>query len=37
MIGAGNVARRRLCVYPETELPDNCIQFYEQLRGREGR
>ena len=25
-----------ICVYPDTELPDNSIQFYEQLRGREG-
>jgi len=36
VIGAGNRLAGGICVYPETELPDNSIQFYEQLRGREG-
>jgi mannose-1-phosphate guanylyltransferase len=35
-VGAGNRLAGGICVYPETELPDNSIQFYEQLRGREG-
>ncbi len=36
VIGAGNRLAGGICVYPDTELPDNSIQFYEQLRGREG-
>ena len=36
VVGAGNRLAGGICVYPETELPDNSIQFYEQLRGREG-
>jgi len=35
-IGAGNRLVGGICVYPETTLPDNSIQFHEQLRGREG-
>jgi mannose-1-phosphate guanylyltransferase len=35
-VGAGNRLAGGICVYPDTELPDNSIQFYEQLRGREG-
>lgn len=35
-IGAGNRLAGGICVYPDTTLPDNSIQFYEQLRGREG-
>ena len=35
-IGAGNRLAGGICVYPETKLPDNSIQFFEQLRGREG-
>ena len=35
-IGAGNRLAGGICVYPETTLPDNSIQFHEQLRGREG-
>jgi mannose-1-phosphate guanylyltransferase len=35
-VGAGNRLAGGICVYPETDLPDNSIQFYEQLRGREG-
>ncbi len=37
MVGAGNRLAGGICVYPDTELPDNSIQFYEQLRGREGK
>lgn len=36
VVGAGNRLAGGICVYPGTELPDNSIQFYEQLRGREG-
>jgi mannose-1-phosphate guanylyltransferase len=36
-VGAGNRLVGGICVYPETTLPDNSIQFHEQLRGREGR
>jgi mannose-1-phosphate guanylyltransferase len=36
VIGAGNRLAGGICVYPETSLPDNSIQFYEHLRGREG-
>ena len=36
VIGAGNRLAGGICVYPDTELPDNSIQFFEQLRGREG-
>jgi mannose-1-phosphate guanylyltransferase len=36
VIGAGNRLAGGICVYPDTEIPDNSIQFYEQLRGREG-
>jgi mannose-1-phosphate guanylyltransferase len=35
-VGAGNRLAGGICVYPDTALPDNSIQFYEQLRGREG-
>ena len=35
-VGAGNRLAGGICVYPGTSLPDNSIQFYEQLRGREG-
>jgi mannose-1-phosphate guanylyltransferase len=35
-VGAGNRLAGGICVYPDTELPDNSIQFFEQLRGREG-
>jgi mannose-1-phosphate guanylyltransferase len=35
-VGAGNRLVGGICVYPETSLPDNSIQFHEQLRGREG-
>ena len=34
-VGAGNRLVGGICVYPETTLPDNSIQFREQLRGRE--
>ena len=37
VVGAGNRLAGGICVYPDTELPDNSIQFYEQLRGREGK
>ena len=36
IVGAGNRLAGGICVYPDTELPDSSIQFYEQLRGREG-
>jgi hypothetical protein len=36
VVGAGNRLAGGICVYPDTRLPDNSIQFYEQLRGREG-
>lgn len=36
VVGAGNRLAGGICVYPDTELPDNSIGFYEQLRGREG-
>jgi mannose-1-phosphate guanylyltransferase len=35
-VGAGNRLAGGICVYPETTLPDNSIQFDEQLRGRDG-
>ena len=35
-VGAGNRLVGGICVFPETTLPDNSIQFHEQLRGREG-
>ena len=35
-VGAGNRLVGGICVYPDTTLPDNSIQFHEQLRGREG-
>ena len=35
-VGAGNRLVGGICVYPETTLPDNSIQFHDQLRGREG-
>ncbi len=35
-VGAGNRLAGGICVYPETLLPDNSIQFDEQLRGRDG-
>jgi mannose-1-phosphate guanylyltransferase len=36
VVGAGNRLAGGICLYPETSLPDNSIQFQEQLRGREG-
>jgi mannose-1-phosphate guanylyltransferase len=36
VVGAGNRLAGGICLYPETELPDNSVQFYEQLRKREG-
>jgi mannose-1-phosphate guanylyltransferase len=36
VVGAGNRLTGGICLFPETELPDNSIQFYEQLRKREG-
>jgi len=35
-VGAGNRLAGGICVYPDTVLPDNSIQFCEHLRGREG-
>lgn len=35
-VGAGNRLVGGMCVYPDTTIPDNSIQFHEQLRGREG-
>jgi mannose-1-phosphate guanylyltransferase len=35
-VGAGNRLVGGICLYPDTVLPDNSIQFHEQLRGREG-
>jgi len=35
-VGAGNRLVGGICVYPETTLPDDSIQFHEQLRGKEG-
>jgi len=35
-VGAGNRLAGGICVYPDTTLPDDSIQFHEQLRGREG-
>ena len=35
-VGAGNRLAGGICVYPDTTLPDNSIQFHDQLRGREG-
>jgi len=37
VVGAGNRLAGGICLYPETSLPDNSVQFQEQLRGREGR
>ena len=34
-VGAGNRLVGGICLYPDTMLPDNSIQFHEQLRGRE--
>jgi mannose-1-phosphate guanylyltransferase len=34
-VGAGNRLVGGICLYPETTLPDNSIEFHEQLRGRE--
>jgi mannose-1-phosphate guanylyltransferase len=36
VVGAGNRLAGGICLYPETVLPDNSIQFQEQTRGREG-
>ena len=36
VVGAGNRLAGGIRLYPETSLPDNSIQFQEQLRGREG-
>jgi mannose-1-phosphate guanylyltransferase len=36
VVGAGNRLAGGICLYPETSLPDNSVQFQEQLRGREG-
>lgn len=35
-VGAGNRLAGGICLYPDTQLPDNSVQFYEQLRRREG-
>jgi mannose-1-phosphate guanylyltransferase len=35
-VGAGNHLAPGTCVYPETALPDQSIQYREQLHGREG-
>ena len=35
-VGAGNRLAGGICLYPGTSLPDNSVQFQEQLRGREG-
>jgi mannose-1-phosphate guanylyltransferase len=35
-VGAGNRLAAGIRVYPGTSLPDNSIQFDEQLRGRDG-
>jgi len=35
-VGAGNRLVGGICLYPETTLPDNSVQFHEQLRGKEG-
>ncbi len=37
VFGAGNWLAGGMCVYPETVLADNSIQFCDLLRGREGR
>ena len=36
VVGAGNKLAGGICVYPETRIADNSIQFCELLRGREG-
>jgi mannose-1-phosphate guanylyltransferase len=36
VIGAGNKLAGGICVFPDTRIPDNAIQFCELLRGREG-
>jgi mannose-1-phosphate guanylyltransferase len=36
-IGAGNRLAGGICLYPDTVLPDNSIQFSEAFRGREAR
>ena len=36
VVGAGNRLAGGMCLYPDTELPDASVQFYEQLRRREG-
>jgi mannose-1-phosphate guanylyltransferase len=36
VVGSGNRLAGGICVYPDTELPDNSIQFFDHLRGREG-
>ena len=35
-VGAGNTLAAGLCLFPDTALADNSIQFREQLQGREG-
>ena len=35
-VGAGNRLVGGICLYPETSLPDDSIQFTSELRGREG-
>jgi mannose-1-phosphate guanylyltransferase len=34
-VGAGNRLAGGICLYPETTLPDNSVQFRESFRGRE--
>jgi mannose-1-phosphate guanylyltransferase len=36
-VGAGNQLAAGICLFPDTTLADNCIQFREQLLGREDR
>ncbi|HMK92367.1 MAG TPA: hypothetical protein VK576_05155, partial [Thermoleophilia bacterium] len=36
VVGAGNRLAGGICLYPDIALPDNSVQFYEQLRRREG-
>jgi mannose-1-phosphate guanylyltransferase len=36
-VGAGNRLAGGICLYPDTVLPDNSVQFSESFRGREAR
>jgi mannose-1-phosphate guanylyltransferase len=36
VVGAGNHLAGGICLYPETELPDNSVRFSEHFRRREG-